>query len=200
MYELGPALFDLLNAKQWVGAVGRPPVYGRGGLAPADVAGIERQLGFPLPDDFAYLLANVRDPGQVLFPWADFSKERYDALMEWVLEGVLRTVGRSGYWLKAWGERPEEIAERVIVVRQNFPNWPKLLPIYGHRFLAAEPCQPGNPVFSIMHTDIIYYGANLADYLVTEFIDREHRAVWSVQPIRRIPIWSDFVEGPELPA
>ena len=54
MLNLGPELFDLLNAKQRVGNM-RPVVYGVPGLTLSAIASIEAQLGFPLPADFAYL-------------------------------------------------------------------------------------------------------------------------------------------------
>lgn len=61
--------------------------------------------------------------------------------------------------------------------------------------LAAQPCRSGNPVFSIVQTDIIYYGADLAHYLLNEFVDRDYTLHTYAQEIRRIEIWSDFAEG-----
>jgi hypothetical protein len=80
------------------------------------------------------------------------------------------------------------------IARKDFETWPKLLPISGHRFLAAEPCRPGNPVFSIMQTDIIYYGADLAHYLVNEFIDHDYALHTNPQEIQKIRIWSYLAE------
>jgi hypothetical protein len=56
--------------------------------------------------------------------------------------------------------------------------------------LAAEPCRPGNPVFSIVQTDIIYYGADLAHYLVNEFIGPYSLTRTQIQAIQKIRIWS----------
>lgn len=42
--DLGPELFELLNAKQWVGNQ-IPVVYGVSGLSSAEIASIETQLG-----------------------------------------------------------------------------------------------------------------------------------------------------------
>jgi len=81
------------------------------------------------------------------------------------------------------------------IARSDFETWPKLLPIYGHRFLAAEPCRSGNPIFSIVQTDIVYYGANLPHYLLNEFIDRDYALPTHAQKIRKIDIWSDFAEN-----
>ncbi|HMI96640.1 MAG TPA: hypothetical protein VK479_09030 [Micropepsaceae bacterium] len=200
MLQLGPDVFALLNAKQWVGNR-QPVVYGKGGLSILDIRLIEAKLGFRVPDDFAFLLQNVLDPGEVLFPWSNFKKQRYEDMIEWVREGILSSVA-NGLWLRRWGERPKAPPDALEKVRNDFATWPKLLPICGHRFLAAEPWRAGNPVFSIMGTDIVYYGANLAHYLVHEFVEQGpdksmHHA--HDQQIQSIEIWSDFAEDrPDL--
>lgn len=58
----------------------------------------------------------------------------------------------------------------------------------------AEPCRCGNPVFSIVQTDIIYYGANLAHSLLNEFVDRAYELHTHAQEIRKIRIWSYLAE------
>jgi hypothetical protein len=93
------------------------------------------------------------------------------------------------------GEEARNSARGLDIVRQDFETWPRLLPIYGHRFLAAQPCRSGNPIFSIMETDIICYGADLPHYLLNEFVDHDYALHTHTQTIRRIEIWSDFAEG-----
>ena len=39
----------------------------------------------------------------------------------------------------------------------------------GHRYLLAEPCQSGNPVFSIYQSDVIAVWAGSADVFLREF-------------------------------
>jgi hypothetical protein len=192
--KLGPELFARLNADQWVGTQ-TPVIYGEGGLSDDKIASIERQLGFPLPEDFKYFLGNITDPGGVLFEWENFRKQQYDEKIAWVLQGIEFDVDKNGLWLERWGTRPGELRIAQAIARRDFSSWPKLLPIYGHRFLAAEPCLPDNPVFSIMQTDIIYYGANLAHYLIQEFLEQDRYAFHtSEQRPRKIAIWSDFAE------
>jgi len=173
MLKLGPELFELLNAKQRVGNL-TPVIYGAPGLSSAEIASIEAQLGFRLPADFAYLFQNIRDPGGVFFPWSHFKKQKYDDSIRWVQQGIEFDVDRNKFWMDRWGKRPPTLAAALDIARKDFETWPKLLPIHAHRFLAAEPCQPGNPVFSIMQTDIIYYGADLVHYLLNEFVDHDH--------------------------
>jgi hypothetical protein len=192
--ELGPELFELLNSKQWVGNQ-NPIIYGARGLSSGQIASIETQLGFRVPDDFGYLFQNLQDPGRVLFPWSEFDKGKYDASIHRVLRGIEFSIERNRLWLERWGKRPDALSVALDIARKDFETWPKLLPIYGHRFLAAEPCCGGNPVFSIMGTDIIYYGADLPHYLLNEFVDQDYAFHTHAQKIRRIQVWSDFAEG-----
>ena len=140
------------------------------------------------------MVANVRDPGGVLFPWKDFDRKAYDERMAWVWEGIEFDIDKNKDWLERWGARPDDLSAAIEIARRDFPNWPKLLPVYGHRFLAAEPCLPDNPVFSIVQTDIILYGANLAHYLVQEFLDSDDdgRNTYRQNP-RAIAVWSNFL-------
>jgi hypothetical protein len=78
---------------------------------------------------------------------------------------------------------------------------PVLIPVCSHRYLPASPPQAGNPVFSVHQSDIIYYGANLLDYLQNEFgyyFGRAEHAI-SATP-RRIALWSRLAEDNGEPA
>jgi hypothetical protein len=192
MLRLDPELFELLNAKQQFGNR-MHVIYGVPGLSSAEIATIEAQLGFRVPGDFVYLFQNLQDPGGVLFPWSNFNKQKYDQTIDSVWEGIEYDIDRNKFWLGRWGRRPAALSAALKIASNDFETWPKLLPISGHRFLAAEPCRCGNPVFSIKQaTDIIYYGANLAHYLVNEFIDHDHALHTRAQSIQTIPVWSDL--------
>ena len=43
-----------------------------------------------------------------------------------------------------------------------------LVPIYSHRYNSAVSAPHLAPVLSVSHTDVIYYGKNLLDYLRCE--------------------------------
>ena len=62
----------------------------------------------------------------------------------------------------SWHATPED---------EEVPADCKLIPIYSHRMIPSNPCQAGNPVFS-MHGcyDNIIYGHNFLDYL-----ERDHK-------------------------
>jgi hypothetical protein len=192
MHSLAPTLFTRLDTEQHVGT-DIAPIYGDGGMAPAQLDAIEHALGFQLPPDFRFLLENLRDPGEVFFPWSRFDKAEYDPSIEWVFDGIAGSIERNNLWLRRWGERPHTLADAIRIARADFAHWPKLLPLYGHRYLAAEPPLAGNPVFSIMGTDIIHCGSDLAHYLLEEFVPGEDWSANTQNP-RHIPIWSAFAE------
>ncbi len=189
--RLDAALFEFLNSNQSTGNR-TAPTYGVPGLDSAKIDSIEAQLGFALPSDLRFLLGNVQDPGKVLFPWSAFSMEKYHASIEPVWSGIEFDIEHNAVWLERWGKRPSELNDAKRLAKEDFRSWPRLLPIYGHRFLAADPCLPSNPIFSIVQTDIIYYGANLPDYLVREFCSNTQTEDCEVT--RRIRVWSDFAE------
>jgi hypothetical protein len=73
-----------------------------------------------------------------------------------------------------------------------FADAPKLIPLFGIRYIPDEPHESGNPIFSIMGADIIHYGANLAHWLERERGGVEgHRRPWP--PIREIRFWGQAV-------
>ena len=189
MVELGPRLFEFLNAHQHVGTKA-PVVYGVEGRSAAEIADIEAELGFRLPEDAIYLLRNVRDVDGVLFPSASY-KRHYLRHGFHVRRGIEFDI-EHGFWMERWGERPETLPAQIEVFRNDFRSWPKLIPL--GRYLPVEPCQAGNPVFSIVQTDTIYYGFDLADYLVREFVRRRVRGK-RYEDVRRIDVWSDMVDG-----
>ena len=82
---------------------------------------------------------------------------------------MLFDVDHNGVWHPTWGERPAGLHEALETARLRLAQVPKMVPVYGHRFLPAGRGTYGHPVLSIWQTDIIYYGVNLVDYVRQEF-------------------------------
>lgn len=192
MITLCEDLFVELNSHQHTGNR-QAPKYGVKGLSDHELNAIERDLGFDLPPDLRFLLAHVQDPGGVFFPWAEFTLASYDVSIERVYSGIHFDIEHNKTWLSRWGERPSSLAEAKAIADADMKTWPRLVPVSGHRYLPVDPCLDGNPVISIWQTDIIYYGADLADYLVREFVSGPGERPFP-DLRRRIPVWSDFVE------
>lgn len=111
--------------------------------------------------------------------------------LNWPLEGLLFDVENNDLWWPEWGDRPATAGARQEVLRAVVARAPKLIPLVSHRYIPATPHEAGNPVFSVYQSDVIYYGANLADYFEREFGDPRR----PLGPgIKRIPFWSELVD------
>jgi hypothetical protein len=156
-----------------------------GGLTNAEIRSAEEKWGLKFPDDLKLFLQTLgtvdkplrvirykgEDPVEVEIPsfydWRTDEaaiQDAYDA----VEEGLIFDVENNNLWMDSWGEKPSAESARANRVRELIAAAPLLIPLFQHRFLLAEPNQPGNPVFSIMQSDIIVYGPDLKTYLMAE--------------------------------
>jgi hypothetical protein len=167
-----------------------PEQYRGTGLTVAELDAIQDQASAPFPPDLCELLTATLPTGPGFPDWRTRPREMLAAFREQVIDGIEFDATHNGIWLESWGEKPTGKDELREVVAQNVRDAPVLIPIYSHRALPNEPLQAGNPVYSIMQTDIIFYGANLAEYLRHEF---GHEG-WAqpTQPLRTIRFWSDL--------
>lgn len=169
---------------------------------------IERTYGFEFADDHrAFLAAGL--PLNVPFepeegvsyawerPWPDWRDATSGAIrerLEWPVEGVLFDVEHNTVWHDTWGDRPAGRDEALETARLKLAQAPRLVPVYGHRFLPAGRGTVGHPVLSIVETDIIYYGMDLVDYIHQEFggpgMDRSDQR-WN--PKATVAFWRDFL-------
>lgn len=172
------------------------------GLTDAEFERIEAEHGFTFSDDHRAFLAeglpvnSPYEPEEGVWhaweqPWPDWRggvgvREQLD----WPVSGVMRAVA-DGFWLPTWGAREE----CVEVVRGLLADAPRLVPLYGHRFLPAGRGKSGHPVLSVWGTDIIVYGADLIEYVDQEFMEPrpEHPDDWAPQVT--VPFWRDLVEA-----
>jgi hypothetical protein len=115
-------------------------------------------------------------------------------MLRWPLEMLLDDLESNDFWLPAWGERPAAPEARAHRLTALVTAASPLIPLIAHRFLPAEPHAAGNPVISMYGIDTVYYGANLADYFDREFTPGAQLKPMG-PPIRKIPFWSDLIEG-----
>ncbi len=157
------------------------------GYTAAELERAQLQFRVTFPPDLTDLLLDRRPVGGT--DWNNETMVR--SQMAWPFEGLLFDVEENGLWWSEWGERPAKEDERAEVLRDVLSRAPKLIPIFGHRYLPATPLQAGNPVFSVYQSDIIHFGADLLDY-----IDREENGLGPKgldgNP-REIDFWSEMV-------
>lgn len=151
---------------------------------------IQERWGLRFPLDLIDLLREHRPilDGPAAFDWLLSDPLKIQASLDWPFEGFWFDVEQNDVWWPEWGQKPESSTEQRSRLQQIFAGAPKLIPLYGHRYLPAEPFERGNPVFSVYQTDVICYAINLSDW-----IERE-RDGWSSKdwsPIKEIPFWSE---------
>ncbi|MEM7223781.1 MAG: SMI1/KNR4 family protein [Pseudomonadota bacterium] len=162
------------------------------GLKAAEVKHAEQRWEIRFPPDLRAFLMTMASSSKGFIHWTETPKDDIAARLDWPRRGFHFDIEHNDLWLAEWGEPPTILAERFEVFDDAYAKVPKLIPIYGHRFIPQEPLEAGNPIFSVYQSDIIYFGSDLAGYLRYEFgpngrqVDRDPR---------HIPFWSDWANG-----
>lgn len=151
-------------------------------------AEVERRFGFTFNPDHRTLLATGLPLGPRWPDWRDGDPDQLRERLDAPVDGVLFDVQQNGYWHASWGERPSRTTYALSVARHRLAAAPRLIPVYGHRYAPALP-EPDLPVLSVVQTDVIVYGADLAGYLRREFDLPGRDAAPQSTPI---PFWSDL--------
>lgn len=169
------------------------------GLTNAELEMVHAKFGVSMPMDLRSFLQSALPVSQGFPNWrsALLNDDGGDARfvfdrLAWPLEGMLFDVENNGFWLDEWGLRPSSLTAAFELVRQRFKDYPKLVPIFSHRYIPTEPCEVGNPIFSIHQTDIILYGVDLVDYLNNEFLSTDRGVSVDYAQARRIRFWSEM--------
>lgn len=161
------------------------------GLSEAELVVAERSVGAVFPPDLRALLARALPTGRSFPNWRDLD-EGGPRSFESLIDGVLFDIEHNGFWHGAWPSRVDDLDDlesAKAFARRQLLLAPPLIPIYSHRFLPSAPHAAGNPVLSVHQTDVIIYGANLAEYVRNEF-ERGWTPPGETTPL---PFWGDFV-------
>ncbi|AJE50458.1 hypothetical protein [Paenibacillus polymyxa] len=164
------------------------------GLSTREITEVEDRYDIHFPPDLRELLMNVLPIGKSFIPWRDTSPQRMGVIWErlnWPLEGMIFDVEQNIFWPSEWGERPTDLQEAIDTCKREFLHVPKLIPIYGHRYIPEQPCEEGNPVFSVYQTDIIVYGESLQEYFKQEFGEKTYEQI-DFEAVKTVRFWSDL--------
>lgn len=172
------------------------------GLTAREVQQVESRFNFVFPPDYRAFLMHALPISEQFFNWRKPDEKWRDTetthIQFWLahpLEGIYFDIEYNEFWLPEWGPKPEELNDALAIAKEAVAQAPVLIPINGHRYIPASPEEEGNPIFSVMQTDIIYYGRDLSEYLENEFrhvFGKEHFML--TEPIRPIPFWSRLVD------
>jgi hypothetical protein len=165
------------------------------GLSPRELEAVERRFGFEFANDHRSFLATALPVGERWPDWRCRDEPALRRQLSWPVRGVLFDVEHAQFWREDWGRRPAATADAVAEARARLAFAPRLVPVYGHRYLPAGRGTAGHPVLSVYRTDVVYYGMDLLDHLHQEFrtrtgIDRDDPR-W--RPCATVPFWRDFL-------
>lgn len=192
------------NLNKIIGNLKKAGVDFEKGLSELELAEIEKvfQIRFP-PDPKLFY--------QTEFPISDRfvnwrvgleSKEELNKIQDrinWPWEGMVFDIENNSFWVKDWGNKPENLDEKILIARKQFETYPKLIPIYSHRYIPESPNEIGNPIFSVYQMDIIYYGLNLETYFENEFgYNKSGEYELEEYPNLKIDFWSSIAEDENI--
>jgi len=163
------------------------------GYSQAELDRAELKWGFRFPPDLIAILRErrfvIEEQGSI--DWVRSLDADIRRRLNWPFKGLWLDAQMNGMWWPEWGERPAQSRELYRRLRAIVAAAPKLIPVCGHRYIPDRPHEAGNPVFSVFYSDIIYYGADLADYVGTETGSKAWTA-WTVP--KTIEFWSHAVD------
>ena len=160
------------------------------GLTPSQVETAEAGHGFRFPPDLLAFLEYALPLGERFPDWRSPASEFIRDRLAWPADSMCFDIEHNTFWLSAWGRKPDSLEAAQAKARHAVHAAPFLIPIYGHRYLPAVPCEAGNPVLSVDQTDIIYYGLDLPSYLFAEF--RVPNPFPLLEAPREIEFWSEL--------
>ena len=161
------------------------------GLSAEEIDAVQERFGFRFLPEHRDFLSRQLPRGKGWPDWRYGEMEELESRLSWPVDSALFDVENNVFWPRTWGPRPEPLEDALRIARRHLEAVPGLVPVYGHRYLPAEPAPSPSPVFSVHQTDVIYYGNTLDDYLVHEFASGGA----ALPPTVRIPFWSDLAEG-----
>lgn len=165
------------------------------GLTPAEFDELEDTFGFRFAPDHRALLEQALPVNSRWTDWrgdASAIRRRF----EWPVEGIVFDVLENGFWPGSWGTKPADAFDVEAVARRELARWPRLVPLYGHRYIAADhkDWTHPSPVFSVYQTDVMVYGCSLFEYARNETSQSQFEVS---HPVTYVPYWSDLAEGVE---
>lgn len=162
------------------------------GLSDVEVQAAEDRFGFHFPPDLRRFLQSALPTGKRFPNWRELDSTELLRQVQGPIDGCLFDVRNNVFWMESWDPRPQSADEAEEKAAVHLTAAPKLIPIYGHRYICEVPNAEGNPVLSVSQTDIIYYGSDLADYLRREFFSTaaERRVGISGADV---PFWSEVM-------
>jgi hypothetical protein len=167
------------------------PIQFQPGLTDAECNELDERLGLRFPPDLrSFLQFTLPIQGHRFPNWRDNAAEELASSFENLLHGICFDIVNADFWYPAWGTKPTSDEAACAIPEAALKAAPRFIRIFGHRYIPDTPVEAGNPVFSIVQTDIIWYGFDLADYFSKEF--GVPRPEWAATEARSIEFWTEL--------
>jgi len=173
-------------------------------LSDEELERIESKFQIRFPDDLRefYKTAFPVSEGFVDWKLGLVSKKVAETILSrlnWPWEGMLFDIDKNSFWRNEWGDQPATLEEKLKIAKGFYNSYPKLIPIYSHRYIPETPQSSGNPIFSVYQMDIIYYGTDLESYFANEFeYNKTGQYELEAYPTKKIEFWSSIVEDENI--
>jgi hypothetical protein len=158
------------------------------GLSEDELQLAEGTYGFVFPPDLREILS-VAFPSGSRFPnWRDPSSIDVESQVNAPWHGLVFDIQVASVWPTEWGASPKTLKAKLDHARTWYEGAPKLIPLFGHRYISESPAVAGNPVLSVHQTDIIWYGSDIHDWIEIEF---KNKPIDSMTHCPNLSKWSD---------
>lgn len=168
------------------------------GLAEGAFSDIEAAIGVQFPEDLKALLKVAVPIGEyegASFPdWNKNPLKIFSSSQEFIEEAFKFDIENNNFWIEIFGEKPKDLTLATHQAMEVIRRAPRLIPIFGHRFISSVPASPDNPVISFLQPDdVVVYGSNLREYFEIEFEKKELDRI-RLSDLKHVPFWSEFIE------
>ncbi|WP_159565826.1 hypothetical protein [Budvicia diplopodorum] len=170
------------------------------GLSNEEVITVQHHFNVKFPPDLRLFLQTALPISGKFINWraglsSTVKEKQIIERINWPLEGLLFDIENNEFWMADWGDKPDSVEQQKEIAEQHYRQWPKLIPIYSHRYIPSVPYEEGNPVLSVYQTDIIYYGNDLAAYFKNEFRLTLPEGIKPPDEPKKIDFWGYFLDG-----
>jgi len=183
----------------------------RGGLTDSEIVAAEERFGLIFPPDYRLFLSVLHTPDPEMvgarfvstlvpavgrrFPDWTGDPESIETLKDRPVEGLLCSVEHSKGWHPKWGPMPLDRLHRERLVRDLAAAGARLIPVWGHHFLAGPAHRIGNPVLSFSGSDVILFAPDLRSELqLVTGLTRRPTGDPRYENQGPIPFWQDIID------
>ena len=170
------------------------------GLTEEEFLKIEEIYGITFPADLHMIYENfipISKKPRSFYNWHDFSPQNIAHIKKKIFRAYKYFIPyMRPFYKMSLHKDMDQLTDEALIL-----TLPQLIPIYGHRFMPASPEDAGNPVFSIVGTDMIYYGSDIFNYFDLEFAyepsTKERNDAFEamrLSPVKPIFFWDDMLD------